>query len=386
MGLKWEILFYTGFFEPFFSFGRLVEGQTLSCEANSAVQLRMSTFSFADFNHMNTSLSLEKVGTATAAAATIIWDNTAWEINSKTGTPDKLKTAVSALYGLAWNRAVLTAAIAARICRVLALMRSPIFPRKEYGRPALFVKKAYYASRDFPPELLEWGAIARQLRLELEHCWPEILAMATFFLAQGVRCPGKLARLAAPDLQPMFESPPAAAALRTMWAALRADASISVAPDQPLPAHAVFAQDPLAKASRAHSALFQRSGQLVLRTPRRAHLPRHFRKLGPAQRIEVLRPSALSPLILDRFIFGATGANLLKQVRGSLPRMASAFRCYAVFFELRHAPAPASPPLFRMRMKSPPDGARLPTSPPPTGARFHTFGNVASPSASTPVG
>ena len=85
---------------------------------------------------MNTSLIPEKVDTATAAAATIVWDNLARQINSKTGTPDKLKTAVLAVYGLTWNRAVLAAVSTDRICNVLALLRNSSIPRQEYDRLA----------------------------------------------------------------------------------------------------------------------------------------------------------------------------------------------------------------------------------------------------------
>ena len=75
-----------------------------------------------------------------------------------------------------------------------------------------------------------------------------------------------------------------------------------------------------------------------MRTTRKLHLPRNFRKLGPAHRIKAPKDAALNPRVLDRFVFDATSANLLKQVKGSLPGMASAYRCYIDFCELRHFP------------------------------------------------
>ena len=165
-----------------------------------------------------------------------------------------------------------------------------------------------------PPELLEWRIVAQQLRLELERGRPTILAVATFLLSQGVRCPGVLARFTAADLQPLFESAPSDEVLRTIWDSLRADSSLSAIPDQPLPAHAGFTKDALVKADRAHSSHFQRSGQLAMRTTRKLHLPRHFGKMGPSQRIKVLRPAALSHRILGRYVFDATSVNLPNQV------------------------------------------------------------------------
>lgn len=42
------------------------------------------------------------------------------------------------------------------------------------------MEEAYFASRDFLPELTEWVAIARQMRLELAHVWDAILALSVF--------------------------------------------------------------------------------------------------------------------------------------------------------------------------------------------------------------
>ena len=109
--------------------------------------------------------------------------------------------------------------------------------------------------------------------------------------------------------------------------------------EYPTPAHAVFTQDSLAKAIRKHAAQFASTGQLRIATKKKLHIPRNFSQRGPSQRIKLLQSAALVPSVLDRYVKGATQANLLKQVRGSLPGISSAFRCYADFCELRKTAA-----------------------------------------------
>ena len=61
--------------------------------------------------------------------------------------------------------------------------------------------------------------------------------------------------------------------------------------------------------------------------------------MGPSKRTQLLSTADIRPRLVDRFIQDATKANLLKQVRCSLPDMASSFRCYADFCEMRRIPS-----------------------------------------------
>ena len=127
----------------------------------------------------------------------------------------------------------------------------------------------------------------------------------------------------------------------------------------------------LAKALRAQPAHVQNSGKIILRASRKLHLPRHFGQFGPAQRIRVLRPDATTSRAMIRFVFEATSANLLKQVRGSPPSMASAYNCYTAFCEMRKAPFPVlGGGSF--------NGVRSSGSPPPMGITSPSCGVVFS--------
>ena len=135
----------------------------------------------------------------------------------------------------------------------------------------------------------------------------------------------------------MAAASPFPVVLRALWSSARtAYAPISSAGEHLTQAHELFTQDSLVKAIRRHSAQFARSGTITTRPSKTIKAPRAFGKLGPAQKIRYLESSAVHPRQVSRFIKDQTQANLLKQVKGSLPGLASAFRYYTSFCELEN--------------------------------------------------
>ena len=65
-----------------------------------------------------------------------------------------------------------------------------------------------------------------------------------------------------------------------------------------------------------------------------AGAPVSFGKLGPAQKIGVLKQLKSKPAQVRRFIKDNTQRNLMKQIRGSLPSVVSALNCYLKFSRL----------------------------------------------------
>ena len=88
---------------------------------------------------------------------------------------------------------------------------------------------------------------------------------------------------------------------------------------------------------------FQQSGKLSVRIRDKVHLPSTFDRMGPAREIQLLTKSVVTPLHVSRFVADNAQSNLLKQVRGSLPGVSSAFRCYAAFCELTKVQPPPPP-------------------------------------------
>ena len=113
---------------------------------------------------------------------------------------------------------------------------------------------------------------------------------------------------------------------------------LSSAGEHLAPAHELFTKDSLITAIRRRSAQFAVSGEIAVCTMKNLRAPRSFTKMGPAQRIRLLGSSSVLPRQADRYIKDATQANLTKQVKDSLPGMASASRFYTDFFDLGKPP------------------------------------------------
>ena len=85
-------------------------------------------------------------------AAKIIWGNLARFASYREVSLAAIRTAVMAVYGVSWNRAVMTAIATNRLNDVLAFAKryTPL-PEREYIRLADFFKESCQASADFPP-------------------------------------------------------------------------------------------------------------------------------------------------------------------------------------------------------------------------------------------
>ena len=128
--------------------------------------------------------------------------------------------------------------------------------------------------------------------------------------------------------------------MRAICSASRTDSSASStsAAEYLVPARELFAKDSLLKEIRRHSAQFSRTGEISVRTHNKLHMPESSSRLGKARKLRLLKSAGVLPCAVDRYIKDGTHANILKQVNGSLPGMASAFRCYTAFCELRRVP------------------------------------------------
>ena len=164
--------------------------------------------------------------------------------------------------------------------------------------------------------------------------------MRTHQAASGISLPFDLSRITPAEDHQLERESPTPTAFRAQWSDSRTDSSASSTSDAEYvaPAHELFAKDSLLKAIRRHSAQFARTGKISARAHTQLRQPASFSKLGPAHKIRLLKSAGMLPSAVDKFINDNTKANLLKQVKVSLPGMASAFRCYTAFCELRKVP------------------------------------------------
>ena len=139
--------------------------------------------------------------------------------------------------------------------------------------------------------------------------------------------PSNLAEVNLSELRSMASASSFPVVFRAVWSSDRADfAHRPSAGEHLVPAHELFTKDNIAQAIRRRSAQFPISGQIAVRTKRKLHAHRYFAQMGAARRIRLHGPSGVLPLEVVRYVKGPAHANLLKQVKGPLPGMASAFR------------------------------------------------------------
>ena len=144
---------------------------------------------------MTSSVSLENTDTAIATSADIARLHLARIIGNRNHTTSEMRKASLAVYGIRWNRDVLTTLSTDRINHDLARLRHSEFPEKEYERSPSFLKESYSASSSSPVELLEWRTLAAQIRLDLSEGWEAVLQAATFLHSRGLSTPFHLGAL-----------------------------------------------------------------------------------------------------------------------------------------------------------------------------------------------
>ena len=137
-------------------------------------------------------------------------------------------------------------------------------------------------------------------------------------------------------------------------------------------------RDSLLLEAKRHTKQFERSGRLRVRASRQFRARADFAHLGPAQKIRILASGAALPRALQRFVEDVAHANLLKKVRGSLPGIAYAFRCYTDFCEVANAPSP-----FPLRRRLSCVGAVFSTIHPHSGTIYRAVQKACFPAAAS---
>ena len=270
----------------------------------------------------------------------LIWGNVAHQIGMPNMSASAMSTSIRPVYWVVWNRAIVDNVTTERINDELSRIRNSSLPTQEYPRLVAMFLEAYRPSKSLPEELRACGQTAERSRLDSTFGWGPILEMRTFLRKKGDRLPVDLGRLPPAQLRVIFEGCPSPQLLRTFWSITRSSDSYPASADYVTPDHTAFTQDSLAKAVKSHSKQFASTGKIRVRTANRHHLPRSFGRLGAAQKIKTMQAAHMAPRAIDRFGADADKADLLKQVRGSLPGVASALRRYAALCELRQTPPP----------------------------------------------
>lgn len=173
----------------------------------------------------NFTLYAEGADKEAVAAAEIIIGRLSCVIGSKENTAARLTSALAPVYGVAWNRMILTRCDTKRINAILVRLRNSLLPRNQYDRLVDFWLDAYFASTDFPAEMVCWGILAERCRLDLTFGRGSLLGTCLFAGDRGFASPAELASCPSAQLLQMFKEAPNPRLTRALWSVAQSESS-----------------------------------------------------------------------------------------------------------------------------------------------------------------
>ena len=261
---------------------------------------------------------------AITAAASLVMDSMNRAANDPKATARSLPHAILPAFGISWNRDIIQSLARDAVNQLLLkLMNSPS-PRLHYDNLAGMFKTAFPRPYSLIPEWDEWKHLVDAFMLDRRFSQEDIAHSVTFLTAKSVPDPGTLALLDAGAIEIIDGEAPNAGPIRTLWRLPRTSMA-DVSPDEHLPLPESGRAADVFKTA-ANRCLWSMDPEFPPRPiiRKRLNAPISFAKLGPAQKIGVLKRLKTAPVQVRRFIRGNTQRNLLKQARGSLPSVVSA--------------------------------------------------------------
>ena len=271
---------------------------------------------------------------AVIAAAHLAFDH-AWQAAfAPNATARIISVGRDPLFGISWNKKIIISTKTNRINELLATVRHSATHRPDYDRVADLFKLAFFTPANFLPEWEEWRTIADRYRLDRRHPWPVLATAVAQFITDEVNAPLELARFEAAGIEQMIAPFGEKAALRHLRRAARLQAVKASSADPLL----LVTQDvdviTFQRAINRHRAELQRDRRDSSADPFHLSLSAGFERLGPMARILAIQESRQTETRAGRFAQDRSQANLIKQVRGSLPAISSDLNCYNAFFEI----------------------------------------------------
>ena len=124
--------------------------------------------------------------TAGAAAAKAVWGLLARQAGDPREASGVLLHAAIPVYGLTWNRSIITSVGTRGIDEVLYKMRNSLFRKPEYGRLRDFTLGDYSSDGSIQPEFSEWRISADRFRCDTDFGRKTILGALTHLEIHGI--------------------------------------------------------------------------------------------------------------------------------------------------------------------------------------------------------
>ena len=158
-----------------------------------------------------------------------------------------------------------------------------------------------------------------------------------------MRDPFDLASLEAAAVEHLMTSFENCLEVRDFWRAVRLNTAMASSAEHLFLAAGKVGTAAFRRAIKRHRKELSRTDTAAPASSPGMRLPPNYPMMGHMARTRAIREANHSPSWADGFIQDRTQANLLKQVRGSLPAIGSALNCFASFCELRGGGHPFPP-------------------------------------------
>ena len=279
-------------------------------------------------------MDVEKSNIATISAADLLLARAERLIKSPDSSLRNLRAAILPLFGIQWNKQIICAITTNRLNSLLQMLRNRNLDSGTYDKLANFWQDAFHISTAHPPEWLAWLPLIQRFRLNDRFSWTTLYDTLPFLNMKGYLSPEDLAVLTSSVFESIFAGTKCLKELRALWGAARAVFTKNANEDFLPSSTLFFSSDTFVTAVKEASKRAKTDTPALCHEVKSFGLKPSFNKLGPAAKIAQLRRRNLPQQKLTRFITERSQLNLLKQIKGSLPSIASAIRCYTSFCEL----------------------------------------------------
>ena len=277
---------------------------------------------------------VDRINCATIAAATLVIANVERILRDTSSPLKKIRADLAPLFGIQWNKQVICGLTANRFNDLLKFLRGRGLDSQTYNQLTTLWQDAFTVSTSHPPEWLLWAPLIQSFRLQDRFSWPALYASLPLLQQKGYSSPENLATLPAMTFETTFSGTDRLTETRALWGSARALFSKQANGDF-LPSSALFfASDTFVKAVHAASKRAKTDNLALAHDIDPFDLKPTFNKMGPVAKITSLRKRNFPSRKLSHLITEWTQPNLLKQIKGSFPSIASAIRCYTSFCEL----------------------------------------------------
>ena len=206
------------------------------------------------------------------------------------------------------------------------MLRNRSLGQSTYDNLSSLWQYAFHISTAHPPGWLLWIPLIRRFRINDRFSWTTLYETLPFLHLKGYSSPGNLAILTSSVFESTFAGANRLSELRALWGAARAVFTKNANEDFTHSSTFYFSSDTFAIGVKEASKRTKTDNPALCHETKSFCPKPSFNKLGPAAKLALLRKRNLPQQKLTRFITERSQLNLLKQIKGSLPSIASAIR------------------------------------------------------------